>query len=146
MIGAFQTDQSTLFGASNAMAGEPGELDRALDGFGPAVGKEHAVQAGERGQFLGQPSLVLVVVQIRDVDEASRLLANRFDDSWVRVAQRIHSKAGNEVEILLAAGVVQKNTLATFEGNRVAVIGLEKITAFKIGNLFEVWHGNQDFT
>ncbi len=128
------------------MAGEPGELDRALDGFGPAVGEEHAIKTGERGQFLGEFSLILVAIQIRDMDQAGGLLANGFHDARVRVAQRIHSQAGNEVEILLALDVVQENSLAAFEGDRVAVIGLEKITALKVGDLFEVWHGNQDST
>src|ERR1700758_4430062 len=62
------------------------------------------------------------------------------------MTQRIHAQAGDEIEILLAFSVVEEHALAAFEGDRITVIGLEKVAALEVSNLFEVCHGKQDFT
>src|SRR5437016_462 len=49
MVGTFESDEAAFLEASDAMTGEAGELDRALDRLGAAVGKENAVETGERG-------------------------------------------------------------------------------------------------
>ena len=80
------------------------------------------------------------------MEQAGGLLANSLHDAGMGMTQRIHAQAGDEIEILLAFCVVEEHTLAAFEGDRITVIGLEKVAALEVDNLFEVCHGKQDFT
>jgi len=129
--------QAALGFAARAMPGESRQLDRSLDRFGPAVLKKCAVQSRKLAQLLPQRSLILVVVEIRDVDQLRRLLANRLDDARMRVPQGIHSQPGNEVEILLALDVVEKHSLAPRQHHWIAAISRQQIFPFEFRNLLK---------
>ena len=146
MVGAFEADEAALLQASDAVAGQARQLDRTFDGFGAAVREKHAIQARELDEFLGEPSLVLVAVEVRNVDQFGGLVTNRLHDSRVRVAERVDAQAGDEVEVLLPLEVEEENSFAALKGDRVAVVSLEKIAALEVDDLFKVCHGNQDST
>jgi hypothetical protein len=53
----------------------------------------------------------------------------------------VHPQPGHEVEILFALEVVEENTLAALKAHGISVVGGEKKTLFKIGDLIEAGHG-----
>ena len=76
------------------------QLERAFPGLGAAVGEESAVHAGNLRQALRQSPLILVVEQVRHVNQQLGLLRDRLGERRMRVAQRIHADPAQEVEIL----------------------------------------------
>ena len=58
------------FGAEQAGVGA-GELERGLPGLGAGVAEEDAVHAADLGQAQGELGGVLVVEEVRGVDEAA---------------------------------------------------------------------------
>ncbi len=123
------------------MSGETRQLDGAFHRLGAAVREEGAIEARELAQALGQLSLVFVVIEIRNVNDPGRLLADGLHDARMSMAQRVHSEPGDEVEILLAFEVVEENTFAALKANGITVVGGEKKAFFKIGDLIEAGHG-----
>jgi hypothetical protein len=140
VIGAFEGDQLAFGGASGTVSGEARQLDGTFDGFGAAVRKEGAVQAGEGAEFFGEKSLIFVVVEIRQVDGARRLIADGLHDSRVGMAERIHSQAGYEVQIFFAIDIEEKDALATFDDQRVAVVSLEQKLFLALNDFFGGGH------
>src|SRR5271169_7163337 len=122
------------------MSCEAREFDCAFHCFRTAVRKKHAIEAGKLAETLGKPSLVFVVVEIRDVNQLRRLIANRLHDSRMRVAERVHAQSGNEVQIFPALEVVQENALPALKGDWVTVVGRKKKALFEIGNLLQIRH------
>src|SRR5262249_5407144 len=105
-----------------------------------------ALHPRQRAELLRQRGLVFVIVEIGSVNKTSGLITNRLHDSWVCVAQRIDSNSRNQIEVLLALYVVEVNTLPALEDHRVAVVGLQNVAAFQVGDLLKVCHGNPNFT
>src|ERR1039457_2533488 len=140
MIRALQRNQLRLGAAASFVSGEARQLDRAFHRLGAAVREKDAIETRKLAQTLGELSLILVVIEIRNMNDPGRLLANGFHDPRMRMSQRIHTQPGHKVEILLAFEVVEENTFAALEGYRIAVVGGEKKASFKIGNLIEAGH------
>ncbi len=84
------------------------ELDRGLVGLGARVAEEHAAAAAEQAIERGpQRGLLIVVVQVRRVQQRARLRRDRGRDLGMGVAERGHREPGEEVEVGLVFGVVQ---------------------------------------
>ena len=79
------------------------ELQRALVRFRAPVAEEHAV--GERAvdDRLRGEDLLVVVVEVRDVDELPSCVGTRAREHRVRVAEPAHRDARGHVEVALAA-------------------------------------------
>ncbi len=106
-------------------------LERALHGLGAGVAEERAVEAAGFGETLGERGLVGVVVEIRGVQQAAGLLADHLHQTGVRVAERVHADAGDEVEVALAGWVKHITAFAAVQYERVAGIGLEQVLALE---------------
>ena len=94
--GVVQRHHDALPGPAVGVAGSAHQLERAFDGLGAAVGEERAVQAGLGAQLLGQQPLVLVVVEVGNVNDLRRLLADDLHDAWMRMTQRIDAQTGEQ--------------------------------------------------
>jgi hypothetical protein len=101
-----------------------GQLDRALVGLRARVAEEHAAAERPLREPLGEPYPGLGVVEVRRVDQAAGLLAQRGHESGVAVADLVHGYAGHEVEVLVALVVPQPRALAAHELHRQAGVGL----------------------
>ena len=99
--GVLQRDDLVLVGADLA-AVRADHLQRAFHGLGAGVGEEAALEPADLGQPLGQRSLVLVVVEVRRVDQQAGLLADDLHDARMRVAERVDADAGDQVQVALA--------------------------------------------
>src|SRR5438270_258606 len=91
------------------------DLQRRLPGFGAAVRKEDAIEAGDARQALGDLRCELVVVQVRGVNQFRGLFRNGLQHRRVTIAQRIDSDSANEIEVLLTFGVVKVYALAALQ-------------------------------
>ncbi len=85
--------------------------------------------------------LIFVVIEIRHVNDAGRLLADRLHDPRMRMAEGVHAQPGHKVEILFAFEVIEENTFAALEGYGITIVGGEKKALFEIDDLFEARHG-----
>src|SRR5208282_783466 len=130
-----QRHQLGLGLAARLVSGETRQLDGAFHCFGSAVRKEDPVKARKPAKAFGELSLVFVVIEIRNVNDPSRLLADGLHDARMSVPEGVHPQPGHEVEILFALEVVEENTFAALKAYGIAVVGGEKKTLFKIGNL-----------
>ena len=52
------------------------------------------------------------------------------------MTERIHSQAGDEVEVLLAVQIEEEDSLATLDDQRVAAVGLEQELFFALDDFF----------
>ena len=86
-------------------------LERAFHRLGSAVGEEHALQSRHLDQPLGQRALVLVIVEIRGMDEQSGLLTNHFGHARMGVAERVDADAGDEIQIAAALRYRRRSSL-----------------------------------
>ena len=84
-------------------------LDRALHRLRARIGKEGALETADFRQALGQRPLILVVVKVGSVDQQSGLLANRRDNPRMRVSQRVHADAGDEIQVAVAFQIVNRS-------------------------------------
>ena len=83
------------------------ELQARLDRFRAAVAEERARQTGELRQPRGRLRLERVVVEVRGVQQRGRLIGDRRREARMRVTERRHADARDEVEILAAFDVVE---------------------------------------
>ena len=140
MVRAFEGYQLALGLSSRAVSSKAGEFDGSLDGFATAVREENPVQARELAEFLGQASLEFVVIEIGKVDGAGRLLANRFYDAGMGVAQSVDPKSGNEIQVAIPFPVEQIDSLATLEDDRIAIVGRQQKTTLAFNDFVGVGH------
>ncbi len=117
------------------MPGGAHQLQRAFNRLGAAVGEESAIQSRRRAKFLGEQSLVLVVIEIGDVDGFRSLIANDLHDARVRVAERIDAQSRKEVEIALAVDIENVDALAARNGQGIAGIGVQQVFLFALNDL-----------
>ena len=129
-----QRDHDALLRPAGGVTGSAHQLQRAFDGLGAAVGEERAVQSGLGAELLGQQSLVLVVVQVGNVDDLRRLLADDLHDARMGVAQRVDAQPGEEVEVALALDVINVHAFAAGDGDGIAGIGVQQIFLFAFDN------------
>ena len=108
------------------------DLERAFDGLGAGVAEEHAIESAGLGDALRERPLILVIVEVGAVDHAGGLLANHLHQPRMRVPQRVHADAGNQIQVALAGGVVDIATLAASQHQRIARVVLKQILLFEI--------------
>src|SRR5262249_12249560 len=82
-----------------------GQLEQAFIGFTATVAEETFAWSQQAHQGLGQPSLGFVIVEIRGVDQAPRLLDQDLRDSRVRVAECADGDPAAEVQVPLSGDV-----------------------------------------
>src|SRR6185437_12234821 len=90
--------------------------------FSAAVGEKGPVHAGDLCQGSREFALIFVIKEIAGMDKQLRLLRNGPGNCRVRVAQRIHADAAQEVEVLSAAIIVKMHPPAFLQQHRVTVI------------------------
>src|ERR1041385_1294902 len=78
------------------------KFQRAFPGFGTAVAEERAVEAGDLCELLSQLSLKFVIEKVRGVDQPACLLVEHLLNCRMRVPERIHANAAEEIEIAFA--------------------------------------------
>ena len=125
-----------LLRPAGGMAGGTHELQRPFDRLGSAVGEKGAIQSRLRAELLRQQSLIFVVVEVGDVDDFRRLLADGLDDAGMGMAQGIDAQPGEEVEIAPAINVVNVNSLSARNGKWVAGVGVQQVFLLKRYNFF----------
>ena len=124
-----------LLRPASRVAGSTHQFQRAFNGLGAAIGEECAVQPRLAAKFLGQQPLVLVVVQVREVDDLRRLVADDLHDARMGVSERIDTQPGEEVEVPFALDVVNVHALAPRDGNRIARVGVQQVFLLSFDNL-----------
>ena len=107
--------------------GEARELHRGFDRLGAAVAEEDARHPGELREALGEKSLRRVVEEIRDVEKAVRLLAERLHEARMPVTERVHGDAGEEVPVDLSLGVDELRALPRARVEGRAFVGAEDV-------------------
>src|SRR5208282_351991 len=127
VVRTLQRHQPRLRLAARAMPCQPRQLDRALDRLRPAVLKKSAVQSRKLAQLLRQRTLIFVIVEIRNMHQLRRLLANRLHNPRMRMPQRIHSQPRNKVEIARSFSVIKKHALAPAEHDGITVVSPQQI-------------------
>ncbi len=66
-----------------------------------------------------------------------RLLANNLHDARMRVPQRIHADAGNEIKVAAALQVNDENALAAGDGQGIAVVNGDQVAELEVGDVLE---------
>src|SRR5712691_11370567 len=69
-----------------------------------------------------------------------RLFANGLHNARMRMPERIHPQPGHEIEVAIALDVIDKNSLAPAQHERIAVISLQQILPFQFRDLFKSGH------
>ena len=102
------------------------ELERTLVGLAARVAEEHAV--GERviDDRLRREDLLLVVVEVRDVDEARELRRDPLGEGRMGVAEPAHRDARGHVEEARACDVPHLATAGAREHDRLRLVVLEE--------------------
>ena len=114
------------------------DLDGAFHGLGAGVGEEDAVEAGDLAQALGQFAGVLVIVEIRGVEEQGGLLLNHLGDARVGVAEGVDADAAEQVEILAVIETVEVAALAASQRQRVTGVGGHHILTLQLHPLLRL--------
>jgi hypothetical protein len=109
--------------------GLAGQLERGLVGLRTGVGEEHRPAQRAGRQALGEPAHRLGVEEVADVQQPLGLIADRFDDRRVAVADARHADAGQEVEVLVAVVVPQARAGAADETHGVARVRRHQVVA-----------------
>src|ERR1035438_2119163 len=87
--------QANRLGGAGGMGGGD-RSEAAPHGRGPRVAEEAALQSAHPGQPLGQRALILVIVEIRRVDEQRGLFADDLDQPRVGVTRSEERRVGKE--------------------------------------------------
>ena len=118
MEGVIERNDFVFIGVDGVAVGA-GHLEGALHGFRAGVGEKGALQSADFGQAFGQRTLVLVVIQIRTVDQQSGLLADDLQDPRMGMSQRVDPDAGYEIEIAAAFRIVHIAAFTAHQRQRV---------------------------
>ena len=118
-----------------------GELQRPLIGLGPAVAKEHQVQAAILDKSFRQPELGHGVKLVGGLNERPGLLRDSFGDYRVAVAQLVHRPTGHEVQVFLPVGVPDLGAFASNNHNRLAPDCLSVVFIFNCNPFPAACHG-----
>ena len=99
-------------------------LDRGLDRFRAAAGRQHAIEAGDARQSLHQLRQPVVVVGARRHRELLRLLDQRADDARMRVTEAHRRVRAHQVEQPATFDVGDPRALAArqHDGQRLVVV------------------------
>ena len=113
----FHDDDGGLFD-SLLVSVQPSQFDRGFVGLAARIAEEHFVHAGKRSKAIGKRFSFRDSIQVRCMDEPTKLLAQCLHQLRMIVAQRIYGDARQGVQIGLALLVEQPATLAVGEGDR----------------------------
>src|SRR3979411_2628728 len=105
-------------------------LESAFHGLRTGVAEKSSLQSADLGTLVRQRSLVLVIVEIRAMDQEGGLLPDHFDDARVSVAERVDADAGDEIQIALTIHIVNIRAFSTTQNQRITGVVLEKIISF----------------
>ena len=111
--------------ALHAVAPRASELDRRLDGFGARVHRQHAVDASEAREGLGERPEAVVVERPAREGDALELVAGGRQKIGMPVAE-VHRRVGREaIEVPVAVHVGDPGALAALhdDGQGVVVVG-----------------------
>ena len=137
--GIFQGDYFEFFRGSLFPEMKAGQLDGSFVGFSPAVGKEDPVSAGIFYQNLGQPGLVLYVVQAGAVDQLFRLLPDGLYQPGVGMPKSAYGDARKEIIVFSALRIPQVDALSVFKTHRRPVAEcIHKVLFIHINNLLKL--------
>ena len=100
-----QRDHLVFFGVDGA-AVRVHHLERAFHRLGPRIGEEAALQSAHLRQPLGQRTLILVIVEIRRMDQQPGLFADDFGQARMGVTERVDADTGDEVQVALAGHII----------------------------------------
>ena len=79
--------------------------------------------------------LRLDVEVVRDVHEPLRLFLEGHDDLRMAMAEVVHRDAGDEVEVLLAVGVVDRRAASLHEHQGLAAVGVHQAGLCVLDNI-----------
>src|SRR6266702_4527794 len=102
------------------------QLQRSLPGFGTGVAEEYPVESAHLGQPDSEFRCVLVIVEVRGMQQAFALRKNGGFDRRVCVAERRDPNAAEQVEVVMALLVAQVDTIALYKQNRVAFVRVQE--------------------
>ena len=105
------------------VAETPRQFVKALVGLGPAVAKEDFSRPDPPRQFLRQPPLRLVIIEIGNMPEPPRLLHQGLRDLRVGVAQRANRDPAAQIQVTFAVDVPNPGAFAPFQHHVETGIG-----------------------
>ncbi len=84
--------------------------------------------------FLGQLGLERILIEIGDVHQLARLVADRLDEFRVAVAERTHGDAHAEIQITLPRVVPQPRAGTSHGDQRKAAVGGQNVLRVEFGS------------
>ena len=105
----------------------PGQLDRGLDRLRTAVAEEGPVESAHLLQESGGFGLLGDVVEVRDVQVALGLLADRALQRRVSMSKRRDRDAADEVQVLRSVETPEVGAASVGEGDRLARVVAEEV-------------------
>ena len=116
----------------------PRQLDRTLVRLGAGVGEEDASVAAEQGvEARRDLGLEVVVIEVRDVQQRRGLIGDRGRDFRMRVTERRHREARQEVEIARPFRIEEERALAADELDRQPAVRLHHVLGIERAHLVE---------
>ena len=126
VVGVSQGDDAVL-GVMEVLAGMGArELQGTLDGLGAAGGVEDTLETGEMAETLGELAGVAAGVERGYVDEFGGLIGHGRDHARVSVTEGVDTEACHEIEVAIAGGVVQINSVAMVHDDGITGVDGEK--------------------
>jgi hypothetical protein len=113
-----------------------GELETSFNGLGAAITKERTGQSRQRCKLLGKLSLQRVIEEIRTVNQGLGLVGDRGGQTWIGMSQCGNANTGDEVEVLAALRIVDKDALAADEHDWCSPIGGNNVPRLELLNRF----------
>ena len=98
------------------------DLQRALNGFGTAVGKEYLFHPGYRQKLLTCCNGRLIVKQVGDVRKLAHLLLHCVFHFVTAVSQSHNSNACAKIQVFLSVCIIQLYALAVVKHHRKTIV------------------------
>ena len=111
-----------------------GEFERAFPSLGAAVAKESAVKPRDAGQQPRKFGLILVVEEIRNMNQTAGLTFDRRLNGRMVVAERIDSDSAQEIQIPLALGIPEIYPAPALKKDGLALVGGKQELGFPAGD------------
>ena len=113
------------------------QFHRAVGDLGARVGKEDALEPGQRSKLLGERGLIGMVEEIGDVEQRLRLVAQDGENLRMAVAERVHRQPTQKIQVFPAALVVEIASLSPDRQDGQAVIGRNQHALLEFCDFFE---------
>src|SRR5262249_31543502 len=117
-----------------------GELERGLVRLPAGVAEEGAVGEAAARERVGEADLLLDEVEVRRVDEPTRLHGDGGGELGVGVAEAAHGDPRRHVEVALAADVPQLHALAARQHDRLLLVVLDEVMRGDVEEVFVCRH------